>query len=344
VSKGDLIARFSADESQLDLTQTLIDIQRNSLSRVAKQSDLQASRGRVDVDLASVDSQLRIAERYADADLDMLARNEILDAIQDKRFLGEKQGVLNWKREQAGERGVAELAVLDSKRNSLELSQKTSRQDLNALELRAPHDGVLVLSANWTGDKPQVGANLWAGNEFGSLPDTSSLEVELAVPQIEAQGLAVDDRITLHPVGRRDQQVETSLSWVASSAQVRDRDDPVKYVMIKAPLPKESVQRFGFVPGQAFEGRISTAAAGQALTVSNVAIVSAAGKQYLEVVDGDHVERREVKLGARGVARSEVIEGVKAGEKVLLTPDRDAESLAASTEVASSADNSGGEK
>src|SRR5690606_37658160 len=111
VNEGELIARFSADEAELSLSQALIDLQRNALSRSSKQSELDAAQGRVDVDLAAVGSQLRIADRYAEADLDMLARNEILDAVQDKAFLGAKQDVLAWKREQASERGDAELAV-----------------------------------------------------------------------------------------------------------------------------------------------------------------------------------------------------------------------------------------
>src|SRR5690606_1334113 len=99
VNEGELIARFSADEAELSLSQALIDLQRNALSRSTKQGELDAAQGRVDVDLAAVDSQLRIADRYAEADLDMLARNEILDAIQDKEFLGAKQDVLEWKRD-----------------------------------------------------------------------------------------------------------------------------------------------------------------------------------------------------------------------------------------------------
>ncbi|MCB1561263.1 MAG: hypothetical protein KDI75_09230 [Xanthomonadales bacterium] len=325
VKEGDLIARFSADGAELSLSQALIDLQRNALSRNSKQSELDAAQGRVDVDLAAVGSQLRIADRYAEADLDMLARNEILDAIQDKAFLGVKQGVLEWKRDQAGERGAAELAVLDSKRSSLKLSENTSRQDLAALELRAPHEGVLVLAANWTGDKPQVGSSLWAGNEFGSLPDTGSLEVELVLPQLQAQGVKKGDRVLMHPAGRPDQQIESELSWVASAAQVRGRRNPIKYLSMKAAIPKDVVTRYALVPGQAFSAEIHTSDDSEALTVPNLALVSENGRHFVEVGEGNDFVRREVTLGERGVARSRVTDGLKAGDRVLLTPDRSRE-------------------
>ena len=329
VREGELIARFTADEAELSLSQALIDLQRNALSRSTKQGELDAAQGRVDVDLAAVDSQLRIADRYAEADLDMLARNDILDAIQDKEFLGAKQGVLAWKRDQASERGAAALAVLDSKRSSLQLSENTSRQDLAALELRAPHDGVLVLASNWTGDKPQVGASLWAGNEFGSLPDTGSLEVELVLPQIEAQGVKQGDRVVMHPAGRPDQVVESELSWVASAAQVRGRRNPIKYLSMKASIPKDAVTRFGLVPGQAFSAEIHTSDDSEALTVPNLALVSENGRHFVEVADGSDFVRREVTLGERGVARSRVTDGLKVGDRVLLTPDRSRETVEA---------------
>jgi len=322
VNEGELIARFSADEAELSLSQALIDLQRNALSRSSKQSELDAAQGRVDVDLAAVGSQLRIADRYAEADLDMLARNEILDAVQDKAFLGAKQDVLAWKRDQASERGDAELAVLDSKRSSLQLSENTSRQDLAALELRAPHDGVLVLASNWTGDKPQVGSSLWAGNEFGSLPDTASLEVELVLPQLEAQGVKQGDRVVMHPAGRPDQKVESELSWVASAAQVRGRRNPIKYLSMKAAIPKDAVTRYGLVPGQAFSAEIHTSDDAEALTVPNLALLSENGRHFVEVADGAGFVRREVTLGERGVARSRVTDGLKVGDRVLLTPDR----------------------
>jgi HlyD family secretion protein len=45
-----------------------------------------------------VDTALSLAERYAAAELQTMARNELLDAVQDREFLGEKQGFLGWNR------------------------------------------------------------------------------------------------------------------------------------------------------------------------------------------------------------------------------------------------------
>jgi HlyD family secretion protein len=327
VEKDEVVARFSAAQGELELSKALLDLQRNALARAAKQDELGTLQGRVDVDLAQVGSELAIAQRYAGAELEMFARNQILDAIQDEAFLGEKRGVLHWKRDQAGSRGAAELAVLDSQRATYDLNADRRREDLAALELRAPNAGVLVLAADWSGEKPKVGSGLWAGNEFASLPDTATLEVELALPQLEAQGAVVGVEVELHPVGRPEQAVASTLSWVAGAAAVRNRQSPVKYLLMKAPVPAEAALRHAWVPGQAFVARIFVRRAEQGLSVPNVAVVSDAGRSYVDVRSADRIERREITLGARGPARSEVLDGLAAGDEVLLTPDahRDAE-------------------
>ncbi|MCI1711212.1 MAG: hypothetical protein LKM32_00865 [Chiayiivirga sp.] len=331
VAKDEVVARFSARQGELDLAKALLDLQRNTLARVAKQEELGTLEGRVDVDLAQVGSELAIAQRYADADLDMFARNEILDAIQDEQFLGEKRGVLEWKRDQTGVRGSAELAVLDSQRATYDLNANRRREDLDALELRAPNEGVLVLSADWSGEKPKVGAGVWAGNEFASLPDTSTLEVELALPQLEAQGAVAGAEVELYPLGRPEQTVRSSLSWVAAAASVRNRQNPVKYLLMKAAVPPEVALRHAWVPGQAFRARIFVQRKEQGLSVPNVAVVSDAGKTFVQLREGGSNVRREVSLGARGPARSEVLDGLAPGDVVRLTP-RPAEDEAGRTE------------
>lgn len=320
VEAGELVARFVAAQGKLELDKALLDLQRNALARAAKQDELGSLQGRVEVDLSQVGIQLAIAERYADADLEMFSRNEILDAVQDQQFLGEKRGVLTWRRDQASSRGDAELGVLDSQRDSFDLNARTRQQDLQALELIAPNAGVLVHAADWSGEKPKLGATLWAGREFASLPDPSQLEVELVLPQLEAQGVVVGADVEVHPVGRPEQAVTTTISWVASAPAVRGRGNPIKYLSMRAPLPTDASDAHAWVPGQAFQARIHLRRSEQALSVPNVALGSAAGQSYVHIKQGGEWVRRDVTLGVRGPARAEVLQGLAVGDEVLLTP------------------------
>lgn len=319
VKKGDVLARFVSPEGEQQLAQAMIDLQRNALARAAKESGLESAQGRVEVDLSRVAVQLGIAQRYAGADLSTVARNQVLDAIEDKEYLQVRQGVLQWQRDQSGVRGGAELAVLDAQRATFDMNAKTRKDDLEALELRAPNDGVLLLAANWSGDKPTVGANLRAGFEFGSLPDTSTMEVEIDLPQIEAQGVQAGDAVVLHPLGRPDQRIDSRLSWVASAAKVRNRESPVKFLSMRAPIPAAAIERYRLIPGQRFAASVVLLDAKHAMAVPNVAIEQRDDRHWVQVKQGNDYVAREVKLGVRGTARSQVLSGLKPGEQVRLS-------------------------
>lgn len=319
VKKGELLARFSSPEGEQQLAQAMIDLQRNALARAAKESGLVSTQGRVEVDLSQVAVQLGIAQRYADADLSTVARNQVLDAVEDKEYLQVRQGVLQWQRDQSGVRGGAELAVLDAQRATFDMNAQTRKADLDALELRAPNDGVLLLAANWLGDKPMVGANLRAGFEFGNLPDTSSMEVEIDLPQIEAQGVQAGAAVVLHPLGRPDQRIDSTLSWVASAAKVRNRESPVKFLSMRAPIPAQAVERFRLIPGQRFAASVVLLDAKDAIAVPNVAIEQRDDRHWVQVKQGGDYVAREVTLGVRGTARSQVLKGLQPGDLVRLS-------------------------
>lgn len=318
VQAGEVVARFSGAQSELELSKALLDLQRNALAKAGKQDELAALEGRVEVDMAQVGTELSIAQRYASAELGMLARNEILDKIQDSAFLQQKRGVLDWKRAQAGERGSAEAAVLDAQRSSFQVQADRRRGELDALELRASNDGVLVLTANWSDEKPKLGATVYSGQEFASLPDPTELEVSLSLPQQEAQGIAVGQGVQLHPLGQPELSFDSTVSWVAEAPQQRGRGNPTKYLSFKADVPAEISRRHGWVPGQSFRARVLLHRADAAISVANMAIRADGDDRFVEVLDGGSVERRAVQIGARGPARSEVLGGLEPDEVVVL--------------------------
>ena len=329
VKAGEVVARFSAEQGRLELAQAQIDLERNAVARALKEADLGVSQGRIGVDLAQVDAELNIARRYAKADLQVFARNQILDAVQDEKFLTDKRDVLDWRRDQSGGRGQAELAVLDSQRARVALTAEQKKSDMDALEIKAPNDGVFMLSSDWGGEKPKIGATLYAGMDFGSLPDSSSMQVELSVPQIEAQGIVVGAKVRLHPEGRPDQVFTSTISQVDGGAQAKDRRNPVKYVSMKANIPAEMIRKHRFVSGQRFRSDIFSVLPKNTLSVANIAIVSEAGKNFVEVgnADGGQFKRREITLGEQGIARTIVSKGLAVGDLVSLTPKREEDTI-----------------
>ena len=322
VEAGEVIAKFSPEQSELELSQTLIDLQRNVIARAGKHAELGGVQGRVSIDLADVAVRLGIARRYAGADFGMLARNEILDALDDEKFLSVREDVLEWQRDNANDRGATEMAVLDAQRSTYERNAQLRRANLDALELRAPHAGILMLTPNWTGEKPRVGITMMAGEVLGSLPDMSAMEVELYLPQAESQGLATGQRLQIYRVGRPQQVIDTQLKWVSASAQTRSRENPVRFITARADVPREVARELRLVPGQRMQGRVQILAAERGITVPNVAVTDRNGSSIVFVREEAGFKEREIELGARGNARSEVRSGLHEGELLRLIPPR----------------------
>lgn len=318
VKKDEVVARFAAPQSKLQLSDALLDLQRNALAYAGKQQELDVARDKLDVDIAQVDGQLVIARRYANASELALARDAILDAVQDEHFLGVKQNVLGWQQRTGSERGKAELALLDAQRATNQVTADQRRADLDALEIRAPHDGTLLLQADWSGEKPRVGSAMWAGNPFATLPDTAKMEVELYLPQIQSEGIKPGLVVELTPVGAPQQKIEAKISWVAAAAAPRGRESPVKYLAFKTPIPADAMARYHWAPGQQFDARVVLLRTEKTITVPNIAVRSQGGAATITVDEGGRLGERSVQLGVRGPSRAQVLSGLKPGERIVL--------------------------
>ena len=332
VKSGDVVARFSAEQSKMNLATAMVDLQRNALARQAKETELDDTQGKLTVDIDQVIGLRGIAHRYANINLLEVAvsRNKILDAVQDEHFLGVKQDTLDWRKGQSSTRGKAELALIEAQHTTNDVLAKQNREDLAALEVRAPNEGIFVLQPNWAGEKPKLGTSMWAGFTFATLPDIASMEVEIWLPQVEAhdvrEGMAVD----LAPLGAPDQTIRTTISWVAAAAAVRNRDTPVKYLSMKATVPADIVSKQHWVPGQAFRATIVLLDLDKALTVPNIALATSGDVTSITVRDGKHLEKRTLRLGVHGPSRTQVLDGIKPGETIVIDgagapPDKTAE-------------------
>ncbi len=123
----------------------------------------------------------------------------------------------------------------------------------------------------------------------------------------------------LHPLGRPDQRIDSTLSWVASAAKVRNRESPVKFLSMRAPIPADAIERYRLIPGQRFAASVVLLDAKDAMAVPNVAIEQRDDRHWVQVKQGNDYVAREVKLGVRGTARSQVLSGLTPGEQVRLS-------------------------
>jgi multidrug efflux pump subunit AcrA (membrane-fusion protein) len=321
VRKGDVIARFDAPQSRMELSQAEFDLLRKALEEQTLADTAGVNRAELLASIAKVDSDMELSKRYADIKVEagVLTRNQILDALQDSGFLKNKRGYLTWKTGQAAARTAADLAVITAQKDSVGVRAEQRRRSLDALELLAPHDGVFLLNAKWDGSKPQVGASMWAGTDFGRLPDPSRLTVTFSV----AEGLAFGLKPGL-PVHARLAGTGTGfdlkITKVGTSASSKSRESPVKYTEVEAAIDPALAARIGLAPGQAVRASVRVVDRPSAVTVPNLALVREGATYAVFTGTAAPGTRQAVQIGQRGMVRTEIRSGLAAGTKVLLLP------------------------
>ena len=319
VTKGQVLARFDAPQTRSELTQAEYELVRKTLAEENSRQKALVERSVLAGERAKVEDDLGLSQRYANVDLSVFARNQILDALADVGFLTKKRGYLDWKGGQVAARSAAEEAVLLSQRDSVARAAAQHRQGLDALVLTAPHDGVFLLAPRWDGVKAQVGSTQMAGGEFGSLPDLGRLVARFSVAEGQAYGLkpGLPVRVRLAGTGT---ELDLAVTSVGSSARTTSPESPVKYLDFDAAIEPAVASRLGLKPGQALHGTVKLVAKASALTVPNIALVQDGAAYAVYAEEGGRQVKHKVELGQRGPVRSEVKSGVAAGARILLLP------------------------
>ncbi|MFZ2999184.1 MAG: secretion protein HlyD [Undibacterium umbellatum] len=320
VKKDQVIARFDAPKSRMELSQAELELLRKELAAESILASDTSSRSTLAADSAKVQTDLLLSERYANADLAIFSRNKILDELQDSGFLKNKRTYLDWKTGQVQARSAAEQAVLSSQKESVNLNASQHKKNLDALELMAPHDGVFLLQASWDGAKPQVGSSFRPREEFGSLPDLDHLVANFNIEEGRTFGLKVGLPVKVRLAGS-GQEIELSITKVGNSASVTSKDSPVKFINFEAAFKKEQAQSLALKPGQALLGTVSLINQAKAMTVPNIALVQEGASFATYVKEGEQLKRQAVVLGQRGPVRSEIKSGISPGNQVVLLPE-----------------------
>ncbi len=320
VEKDQIVARFDAPQTRVDLSQNELELMRNTLTRAAQSDTGGLTAQQLATDLAQVDTDLTLSQRYANADFSVFARNQILDALQDTGFLTEKKGYLGWRRGQTDQRTAVDLAVIDSARATVSVTVDQKRASLNSMEVRAPHAGVFLLKSSWDGVKAQPGSNLWPGDDFAEIPDLSGLIARFTLPQSQTQLLKAGQSVRVRLAGTGI-EIDAKISQVSNSASVKNRESPVKYSDFDVAIPESAAREHALRPGQAVSGTVTLVRSSKALTVPNVALIQEGGRFFVMRQRGGKRERVAIDLGTRGPIRSQVSKGLQDGDRIVLTPN-----------------------
>lgn len=308
VKKGQNLLDLSNTQLQLEVITREAEVaeQLNNL----REKEIESERRRLDhiSQIAQLNSQLAQGERD-------LQRNERLfqegayalqriETDREQTKLRKELLRIETERQDMDERmSKSQMEKMRSTTDRLERNLDTARAALDALTVRAPTDGTL------TSFNPELGQSLGKGTRVGQIDSIEDLKLQVAIDEfylerfregLPAEAKVGDETYKLE-VGRVSAQVESG-TFKADLLFVGGRPPQMRR-------------------GQSFPVKVILSDATQALILPNGPWKTATGGRWAFVVskDGSHAEKRDIRLGRQNASAVEVLEGVRPGEKVVIS-------------------------
>jgi RND family efflux transporter MFP subunit len=192
------------------------------------------------------------------------------------------------------------LAQLAQRRAEVEIA----RQQLADTAIRAPFDGAIQMR------RASPGEYMTAGTPLVTLVQTDPLRLRVEAPERESAAIRPGQKVRVWVEGNSDAHAGT-INRVSPAI-----DRQTRMLLVEADIPNDGSLRAGsFVRAE-----IITRDDQRSLSIPTEALVTFAGIEKVFMVEKDKAVEKPVTVGRRGTNWVEVVNGVKAGDVVVLNP------------------------
>lgn len=315
VRAGDVVVRFDPTDMNRELQDGRSDAEaaRHKLARARVEGEAKSRGLTLDRDVAAEESAG--ADELAPRDPAIFSRHEILTSELERGLVETRRRAAESKL--AASTGLADaqlgLAQVESDKAASAIGR--AERGLHALEVRAPHDGLLLLTRDWRSDTVRVGETVWPGEKLAEIPDLRALQARVYVLEADAGGLEVGRRAQVRVEGSEAAPLTARVARVEALAKPRDRSSPVRYFETVLALDG---QGRGFKPGQRVRATLVLERLEGVITVPRAAVFERDGRRVVFVLDGARPRAAAVTVGRNSPSHVVIESGLVAGQRVLL--------------------------
>ncbi len=322
--KGDVIVQFDATDFE-NLLLTGREDRENAMNRLTKESaESAATRKNLGRDARLAQSELESAQQFKFDDADVFSRYDRIENEVDQHLASSRK---RYAEEVLGIRGSLaaverDLIAIDDRKAGLKIKQ--AEEGLQALQVIAPHDGILVLQRNWRGDLPRIGDTMWRGQPIGEIPELQTMKAEVFVLEADAAGLAVDQKATVSLEADALATFTGKVKSVDKVARPRIPRQPVQYFGVTVELDRTDPRLMK--PGARVRAILEVENQANAFAIPRQALFEKDGKKLAYVKKGDEFRPVEVTIGSSSAGRVVVTKGLSRGDEIALedpTKDED---------------------
>ncbi len=272
------------------------------VTKVLVDAGAHVKKGALLAEVGTADVRAGLAQAQARVDTAKAAYDQSSAQFDRYRTLYEKKIASTAQFELMQRHFLSAKAELDA----ANLALTAARSDLGYAEIRAPFDGIVAQKNVWPGDYANPGTTL-----FVIASGTPEIRAEASAETFAA--LKVGDKAVVVVNGKKLPAVVTRLVDAA--------DPQTRTHLVKLRLEDQRSAPFGAYA----ELRLNLGKF-RALSVPEAALTERAGLVSVFVVGKDHhAHLRLVRVGERADGRVAIMAGLKAGEKVILSPSADLE-------------------
>ncbi len=262
----------------------------------------------------------RLAKEQAVYEAPTIKRQAEIELEKAERALAQAKIDYKTKVEQAQAKMREVGSDLQRQKNTLQVVQDV----MGGFTIKAPAPGMVIYQKEWNGKKRAVGSqvNPWEPT-VATLPDLTKMESITYVNEIDIKKVAVGQAVALTLDSDPTKRLEGKVIQVANVGEQRPNTD-AKVFEVKVLLTGADTT---LRPGMTTSNAIRTTTLNGVLSVPLEAVTSAADVPYVYKRSGGRVIKQEVETGAMNDLEVVIVQGLEAGEQVLLVPPADADKL-----------------
>jgi HlyD family secretion protein len=315
VKAGDVVVRFDPTdpEKQLRDGQADLAVASAKLAEEAIKSKTAVEGRDSAADLAG--AELEQQRKFQSKDKEIFARNTIVEAEIDEKLAGAKQQHAESTKQIERKLAQSKAGVIGVEKQKAQIAISHAKSALSSMEVKAPHDGILVLRRNWRGELPRVGEQAWPGQKIAEIPLLDTMEAEVFVLEVDGNGITEKQPAELVIEARPDITYKGTIKLVDKLAKPRVPGVPVQYFAVVVTLEKTDHEVMK--PGQRVRATLILDKA-DALVVPRQAVIGKEGKNVVFKRGVRGFEPQEVELGAGTSGRVVVTKGLTAGDVIAL--------------------------
>lgn len=324
VKRGQPVLGFDTSELQRRLDEKTAE---------ADQARKQIEKERADLSLRSKDERLKLAEaegrlRKASLKLDtpgeIVGINERKTAEIDHAIARRETASARARLEALESAARARIGLLQSKQQEAAAVVAQTQSAIRQMMRTAPRDGTVVYATNWRGEKKKIGDNCWKNERVVEIPDLSRMKAEGEVDEADAGRVAAGQRVLLRLDAHPDEELRGTITMVARTVQrKRGTQDPVKVLRVDISLDETDPAKMR--PGMRFQGTIELGRVKNAVLIPREAVLVSSEGPYVYRRDALDVDRVPVRLGRENDRSVEVVQGLHAGDRVLVANETEDE-------------------